>query len=133
MSNDLNNLDNNNNDTPKGPKINYYWIYGAIIIFILVSSLMTGVNRTEEITQAEFEEMALDGKVEKVIVQNDKLVLVYLDSATVAGNEESALRKALVRPADYRFEIGEIGHAGQSANVFRSCLRNEKRLVRTYF
>ncbi len=110
MSNDLNNLDNNNNDNaPKGPKINYYWIYGAIIIFILVSSLMTGINRTETIDWDEFEEKAIAGQVDKVIVQNDKLVLVYLDSMTIADSEESPLRKAIARPPDYRFEVGDIG------------------------
>ena len=125
MSNDLNNLDNNNNDAPKGPKINYYWIYGAIIIFILVSSLMTGgVGRTEEITQDEFEEMALEGKIDKVIVQNEKLVLVYLDSASVADNNVSVIKKALVqrRPPDYRFELGYIGQFVEDMNVLKDSL-----------
>jgi len=125
MSNDLNNLDNNNNDNvPKGPKINYYWIYGAIIIFILVSSLMTGINRTETLDggQDEFEKIALEGKVEKVIVQNEKLVLVYLDSVSIADNEESAIKKALVRPADYSFELGYIGQFVEDMNVLKDSL-----------
>jgi len=122
MSNDLNNTDNNDGKDPKSPKINYYWIYGAIIVFILISSLMTGINRTEEINQVEFVEKALAGEVGKIIVQNEKLVLVYLDSAMIADNEESALKKALVRPADYSFEIGEIGRFQDKANALKDSL-----------
>jgi len=122
MSNDLNNTDNNDGKDPKSPKINYYWIYGAIIVFILISSLMTGINRTEEINQDEFVEKALAGEVGKIIVQNEKLVLVYLDSAMIADNEESALKKALVRPADYSFEIGEIGRFQDKANALKDSL-----------
>ncbi len=124
MSNDLNNPDNNNsnNDAPKGPKINYYWIYGAIIIFILVSSLMTGLNRTETIDWDQFEEKALAGQVDKVIVQNEKQVLVYLDSMTIAEGDDSAFKKALVRPADYSFEIGDSRRFEENVDILKDSL-----------
>ncbi len=111
MSKDLNNnqTNNDNDNTPKGPKINYYWIYGIVIAFILLSSLMTGFNRTETIDWEEFETKALNGEIDKIIVENEHTVLVYLDSIMIAENEsDSPLRKAMARPPDFSFEIGDI-------------------------
>jgi len=124
MSTDLNNNQNNNdNEKPKGPKINYYWIYGIIIAFILLSSLMTGFNRTETIDWDEFEAKAINGEVDKIIVENEKNVLVYLDSAMIADEESSSpLKKAMARPADFRFEIGDIGRFEEKVDELKESI-----------
>lgn len=72
----------------KGPKLNVYWIYGLIALFILGYSMFgkMSMESSGEITEQEFKQnMLLQGDVEKLdFINNKKLVRIYIkhDSIT---------------------------------------------------
>ena len=66
-------------DPPKKKKFNVFWIYGAIIIGVLVINYITANNKTHEVTRKQFEEIMLQsGDVEKVVVVNKDHVEIYI-------------------------------------------------------
>ncbi len=112
----------NQENKPKGPKINSYWIYGILIVFILASSLMTGYNNSQEIDIEDFERMAKAGDVEKLIVFNNQKAVVYLDSAKLAEKNETGgrFKNAIAGKApDYQFEIGPPDEFAKRMEAFK--------------
>lgn len=66
----------------KGPKLNVYWIYGLIALFILGYSLFGRISDVSsgQVTEQEFKQnMLLQGDVEKLdFINNKKLVRIYI-------------------------------------------------------
>ena len=78
----------NDNNTPKKFNLNSYWIYGIIILIILIVNISVLVsNKREPITFGKFEELARNGEVEKVEVINKNDVEVYLKEEAIRKNE----------------------------------------------
>ncbi|MCS7085790.1 MAG: ATP-dependent zinc metalloprotease FtsH [Bacteroidia bacterium] len=69
-----------NSKNKTGDSGNLYWIYGVILLFIIVSFfLLPDKKRQDEITEKYFfEELVYKNQVEKVLVVNKELVEVYL-------------------------------------------------------
>ena len=65
----------------KGPKFNIYWIYGVIIVGLLVSQLMNFSPELKKTTEQEFkQQMLLAGDVTKLdFVKNKDEVQVYIN------------------------------------------------------
>ena len=66
----------------KGPKLNVYWIYGLIALFVLGYSLFGRISDVSsgQVTEQEFKQnMLLQGDVEKLdFINNKKLVRIYI-------------------------------------------------------
>lgn len=101
-------------DSPKKNKFSAYWIYGLIIVAVLVINIIGGGNRTQEITRKQFEEEMLKaGDVEKVIVVNKDLVEIYIKQERLAdGKYENIKSKGfssgVQKGPHYYFEIASI-------------------------
>ena len=66
-------------EPPRKKKFNIYWIYGLIIIAVLVINYISAGNKTHEVTRKQFEdEMLKAGDVEKLVVVNKELVEIYI-------------------------------------------------------
>ena len=65
----------------KGPKFNIYWIYGVVIVGLLVSQLMNFSPELKKTTEQEFkQQMLLAGDVTKLdFVKNKDEVQVYIN------------------------------------------------------
>ena len=97
----------NINNNPK-PNFNSYWIYGAIIVVILIFNLFVYSNgKTDETTMESFKEMVRDGDVEKVEVLNKSVVQVYLKQESLPKYEIKESRMTALNP-HYKFEIGDV-------------------------
>jgi len=103
--------DNNNQDRKPGNKFtfNSYWIYGSIILGLIVFNLMfLGEMSTEIINFQKFSEMVEAGDVAKLEVVNKKDARIYIKKESLKKPqyeklEESAFSKS--RP-HYVFNIG---------------------------
>ena len=64
----------------KKPKMNPYWIYGIIIFILLsISFFWEGSIQTSNKTNtSDFEKFLLNGDIEKVLIQNEKIAKIFL-------------------------------------------------------
>lgn len=112
----------NNDNKPKKVNVNSYWIYGIIILVLLIIQMSVYVNnQTENITQGEFFEMAKNDELDKVEVINKNFVNVYLKEdilknkyPDVADNNLSAYNP------HFTFELGDIGYFEEKVDQLRS-------------
>lgn len=93
------NINNNRakKETPRqGSPNNLYWIYGVILLFILLTFFFLPEKKgDEEISQKAFwDELVLKKRVDKVIIVNDETVEVYL---TPEALKEERFRKKVKR------------------------------------
>jgi len=103
-----------NKDNKKSPKkinINSYWIYGLIILVMVVMNISVLVsNKIETITPGRYTELVKKGHVEKTVVVNRNMVEVYLKKDVIKDNypdiEESKVKG---NQPQFTFEIGDIG------------------------
>ena len=91
----------------KKPNYNPYWIYGLVILMILLFFNMMRVvgNGPKEININKFFEMAQAGEVEEIKIINQRQVNVYLSEKGLKNNPEFETKKILPQP-HYSFTIG---------------------------
>ncbi|RYG45034.1 MAG: hypothetical protein EOO01_18485, partial [Chitinophagaceae bacterium] len=73
-----------NNPKRKGPKFNMYWIYGIIVVALIMLNIFgPGMQTPEKKTSfLEFKQNYLDkGSVTKVVIVNKEIAEVYLTEA----------------------------------------------------
>jgi AFG3 family protein len=100
-------MENNSNNGPKRFNVNSYWIYGIVIIIILALNMAAMFDtQTKEISPNQFQTIAQEGKIEKVIVMN-KRVDVYLKSDVLKNDTFKSVRWAKDQP-QYTFMVGSI-------------------------
>lgn len=101
------NNNENNKNNPR-PGINSYWIYGAIIVVILIFNLFVYTsNRTEETSMEAFKEMVRAGDVDNVEVINKSIVQVYLKKESLSKYDMSENKFNALNP-NFKFEIGDV-------------------------
>jgi AFG3 family protein len=100
-------MENNSNNGPKRFNVNSYWIYGIVIIIILGLNMVSMMGaQPKEISPNQFQTIAQEGKIEKVIVMN-KRVDVYLKSDVLKNDTFKNVRWAKDQP-QYTFMVGSI-------------------------
>jgi ATP-dependent metalloprotease FtsH len=101
----------------KKPKFNPYWVYGVIIIFLLGISMFGGDNNWETVSKtniSDFERFLNEGDVEEVIVVNQKLAKVTLNSYGLEKSvHQNAKAKNIIGQENtsgphYEFEVGNL-------------------------
>ncbi|UKN01693.1 ATP-dependent zinc metalloprotease FtsH [Paracrocinitomix mangrovi] len=72
-------------EKPKNKKgFNLYWIYAILAVVLIAANLIPYKGGTIEIQQSDFEEMALKGYVDKIlIIKNKEIAEVYLDQSKI--------------------------------------------------
>lgn len=98
---------------PKGPKFNYYWIYGIIAIMLLGLQFFSFQNTIKEINWQAFETSMLKTQdVEKVSVVNKEIVEVFIKKESLSKPEykEVAMTSwgSLNPGPHYYFTIGSV-------------------------
>ena len=81
--------------TNKPVKLNPYWIYG-IIIFILLSISFFGegsIQTYSKTNTSDFEKFLLNGDIEKVLIQNEKIAKIFLKREALERNEHRIVSK----------------------------------------
>lgn len=97
---------------PKGPKFNYYWLYGLVAVFLIALPIMSQLNTgLEETNQSYFEqEMLKTHDVEKIEVVNKSRVEVFLKEEALENKKYEKVKdnKPMFNPdhPHYYFTIG---------------------------
>jgi len=108
--------DNNKNTTPKKPKFNAWWIYGAIIVGIIALNLFgnNGISEDNKTSVSDFFEYLKNGDVKEVeIITNARKAKVYL---TKEALEKDTHKKAKAKSfpfattptPNYTFDYGDL-------------------------
>ena len=100
----------------KPPKINPYWIYGIIIVILLsISFLGEGsIKNYNKTNTSDFEKFLLNGDIDKVLIQNEKIAKIYLKREALQRNEHRVVSKknflGQVNESGphYSFEFGDL-------------------------
>ena len=111
----------------KTPKINPYWIYGIIIVILLsISFLGEGsIKSSNKTNTSDFEKFLLNGDIDKVLIQNEKIAKIYLKREALERNEHRVVSKknflGQVNESGphYSFEFGDL-------KLFQEKLENAK-------
>ena len=102
--------------TNKPVKINPYWIYG-IIIFVLLSISFFGegsIQTYNKTNTSDFEKFLLNGDIEKVLIQNEKIAKIFLKREALERNEHRIVSKKNFlgqineSGPHYSFEFGDL-------------------------
>jgi len=111
----------------KKPNYNPYWIYGLVILMILIffNLLRVAGAGPKPIRQGAFFEMAKDGHIEKIDVINQSSVNVYLNEKGLEKYPEFKDKKILPQP-HYAFDIGTLEGFELALNDFNSKVGPEK-------
>lgn len=102
-------------DPKRSPRFNIYWIWAAIAVVLIGFNLFHNnfTPAAEDISQQEFQNMLLNGDVDKIdIISNKDMVRVYVKRDSLRKNEyQNRLAKKTVPIADngpqFQFSIGD--------------------------
>jgi ATP-dependent metalloprotease FtsH len=98
------------------PRINPYWLYGMVIVFLLSISFFGdgGMQSTGKTNTSEFERYLNNGDIEKVVIQNEKMARIFLKREALDKSEHQALKEenflgqTNVQGPHYAFEFGDL-------------------------
>ena len=137
------NTNNNTNKEPKNPgdpnkpggkknRFNFYWIYGLILLGLLALQFFS-FDKTESVSQRQFEEMVVAGEVAQVVVINDKLVEVFLTEDALKTEEHSKVGQRRFGGSSstgphYTFQIGDLGKFQTDLELIQEQLSRDKRI-----
>ena len=96
------------NNKPTGPKINSYWIYGIITVFLIALNFYQISNASNDpINFSKFARMVEDGDVERFEIVNEKQGHVYLKEGSLSKEQyKDASKSNLSSRPHYTFNIG---------------------------
>ena len=100
----------------KTPKLNPYWIYGIIIVILLSISFFGegGIQTSNKTNTSDFEKFLLNGDIEKVLIQNEKIARIFLKREALERNEHRFVSKKNFlgqinqSGPHYSFEFGDL-------------------------
>ncbi len=99
---------NEGGNDPRKINFNSYWIYGAIILFILALNLYLHLeSQTEIIDVQKFEAIVQEGDLEKLVIINEKTAQVFLTEDALNSSRYEDLKKhkySTLHP-QYTFEV----------------------------
>ena len=102
--------------TSKSPNFNPYWIYGTIIVILLSLSFFGEgtIQASNKTNTSDFEKFLLNGDIDKVLIQNEKIAKIFLKREALERNEHRiASKKNLLGQINesgphYSFEFGDL-------------------------
>ncbi|MBK9270585.1 MAG: ATP-dependent zinc metalloprotease FtsH [Saprospiraceae bacterium] len=106
-------MESQENQPPKKPAsggFNSYWIYGILFLALIGINFFYLANPNKEpIPFSRFEQMVVEGDVEKLEVTNNKLAYVYLKEKSLGKeNYKDAAKSTIGLKPHYHFNVGPI-------------------------
>jgi cell division protease FtsH len=106
----------NNQNTPKKPRINSWWIYGIVIAFIIGFQFLgsSAFSSTETTTTSELQEYLRNGDIAKIIViKNKSQAKVFLTEAALKKDVHKAVADKPLIPStgivpQYILKFGDL-------------------------
>lgn len=98
----------NNKKNLKKFNFNIYWIYGLIVIFILIMQMMLSQHKQSEIDFGQFQQMVRAGDVKKVEVINKEKAYIYLKNESIAKYPNAPQTSANSEYPHFEFTVGSV-------------------------
>lgn len=109
------------------PKFNYYWIYAAVFIVVILFSQFFGggLSQPNKTTQSDFQTYLRDGDIEKVEIVNKKVAKIYLTADAKAKEvhskkKDNSILGSGANEASYQFEFGDLQNFENSINTIKA-------------
>ena len=100
-----------NSNMPKF-KFNAYWIYGAIILLVIISSIFnSGDLATKSISKNEFNEVLKDNDISKIIILNNSVAQIFIKTEALKKEKYSKLQNSTFYTKGaslYEYNIGNL-------------------------
>ncbi len=120
----------------KGPKFNIYWIYGIILVAIIVAQLVGGNigSSSTEHTFQNFKENLNRGEVARIVVINNDHVEVYLKPTAAASQPNGKFPNvnANDKAPAYTFKIGTVDRFGKDLDEAEKNIPESERPPLSY-
>jgi len=117
------NKNKENGTDPKKINFNSYWIYGAIILFILALNLYLHLeSQTEIIDLQQFEDIVRDGDLDRLEIINEKTAHVFLTQKALEREKYAELNtnKFSKYQPQYTFEVPPSEYFNDRLKVLQS-------------
>lgn len=105
-------MENNNKENKKAPKrvkINSYWIYGLVILFMIVLQFSAKLVEKNKIDEQKFFELMELNHVDKAVIKNNRVVDVYLTKQALENVHTKIKTDGLARNQPHMtFEVSSI-------------------------
>ncbi len=129
--------ENNKQDKKPGNKFtfNSYWIYGSIILGLIIFNLMfLGEMSTETINFQKFSEMVEAGDVAKIEVVNKKDARIYIKQESLSKPQYKKLNESTFNKSrpNYTFNIGPPEAFASEINALNARVSSELRVYPDY-
>ena len=98
----------NNKKNLKKFNFNIYWIYGLIVIFILIMQMMLSQHKQSEIDFGQFQQMVRAGDIKKVEVINKEKAYIYLKNESIAKYPNAPQTSANSEYPHFEFTVGSV-------------------------
>jgi len=120
----------NPENKPTGPKINTYWIYGAIALFLIALNFYQISNASSDPKKfSDFAEMAKEGDVDRLEIINEKLGHIYLKESSLSKEKYSDASKSnLSNRPHYVFNVGPAEIFAKNLEKLNEGLAPEKQI-----
>ena len=71
--------DSKNNNKKNMPKINFYWVYGAIFVLLIGFQLLnSGDSASKNISTNKFTQVLNDNDIKEIVIVNRTVAQIYL-------------------------------------------------------
>ena len=119
---------------PTGPRINTYWIYGIIALFLIAINFYQISNAgNDPIKFSKFAEMARQGDVDRLEVVNEKVAQVFLKESSLSKPQyEDASKSNLTTRPHYVFNIGPSEIFASDLEKLNESLPPDKQIYPEY-
>ncbi|MBK8602068.1 MAG: ATP-dependent zinc metalloprotease FtsH [Saprospiraceae bacterium] len=134
MEENNNNLTPDDKNKPKKPvKINSYWIYGAVIMMLILGQLLLFPSGTNsKISYDELKTYVEAGDVSKMVVINSDVAEIYLKKESLAKYKDASKNTFSDNQPNFTMEIGSLENFENKFDKINDTLSPENRVVLTY-
>jgi len=134
MEENNNNLTPDDKNKPKKPvKINSYWIYGAVIMMLILGQLLLFPSGTNsKISYDELKTYVEAGDVSKMVVINSDVAEIYLKKESLSKYKDASKNTFSDNQPNFTMEIGSLENFENKFDKINDTLSPENRVVLTY-
>ncbi len=112
---------------------NYYWIYGIIIVILLLINYLGMSNLGQpEFTRGDLEEMIIEKDVEKILIVNEEIAEVHLKQESLRKYDELKDNRLSTRSYHFQIETGPIDIFVEQIKDLQEDIPREERAVIDY-
>ncbi len=109
MSEQKNNSNPQNSGQKPGRSFNLYWVYAIIAVLIIASQFLMAPPAVKNFSQNDFEEIAEEGYIDRIVIVNQEQVEVYI--------KKDRIKDLIAKDKKYEFISNQKNNFGPSPHI----------------